>query len=66
MYALQVTIAVARLRRPLRLRCATCRLISSESWAAAVSEARALRGVVVADVGLPSYEDAACEVQFGP
>ena len=63
----QVVISVALLRRPLRLRCVTCRLIGAISWAAAVEETRStLKGVVVKDVGLPSTEDAACEVEFGP
>ena len=44
---LKVVVAVARLRRPLRLRCVSCRLVSADSWAAAVHEARAIKGVVI-------------------
>jgi hypothetical protein len=44
----------------------SCRLISLENWLAAVMEARSMKGVIVLDLSVPSYEDAACEVKFGP
>ncbi|KAG1672851.1 hypothetical protein FOA52_004655 [Chlamydomonas sp. UWO 241] len=61
-----VVTQLASLRRPMRLRCVSCRLVTSAGWAYAVGEAAGMRGTVVRDVALPSCEDAACEVEFGP
>ncbi|GAX74378.1 hypothetical protein CEUSTIGMA_g1826.t1 [Chlamydomonas eustigma] len=62
----KVVTAVAKLKRALLLRCTSCRLISLENWLDAVMEAKRMKGVIVLDLIVPSYEDAACEVKFGP
>ncbi len=59
-----MVVHVARLRRPVRLRVAGCRLVSARGWEAAVLAARGVQGCALVDVRYPSEEDVGLEVAF--
>ncbi|KAL6759967.1 hypothetical protein V8C86DRAFT_2564456 [Haematococcus lacustris] len=59
-----LVVMVARLRRPLRLRVISCRLVSARGWAAAVVAAREVVGCQLVDVKYPNEQDLSCEVAF--